>query len=232
MKYCRKCGFSLQTGDLFCPQCGEENRVESLNNEVRETVTAPETVEEGIALANKLAAKYDALKNIKDELEDCETQLKRSQACSHMPRHSAFKFFWPFLIIAVIVFWVVSVAVYLIFMNADISIYFAEFAGLIAAAVILIAGGTTARNKRDALNCALADEEHRKRKYSHDLEKKVEELKQRRNGLIKSAAEYNTIVPINMRARNRMEMVAELLESGRAESFAGAIEICSLSKNH
>lgn len=227
MSYCRKCGFKLTGGDLFCPQCGHENKDSGNPDEDYAGAVAPQTVEDSIRLAETLGTKYEALKEIKDELDDCEAQLKRNSHSMRAPRHSAFKFFWPFLIIAGVVIFVIT----LIFTFIGIAsgeegmVYVGELLGLIGAGITLIAGGSRARNKRDALNSTIADEEYRQKKLVHDLEKRVEELKNKRAALTKAASEYNYLVPISMRSKSRMDMVRDLLESGRAQTFSQAIEL-------
>ena len=237
MYFCRKCGFQLQNEDGFCPQCGEE-RNES--TEVKESVsepgvtateaTTPKTVEESIELADKLSNKYNALTHIKEEIADCETQLKRNLNVAKAPRHSAFKFFWPFLIFASVACFIVTLigAFIAVATNSEDTMTLSEFLGVLAAGILLIAGGNRARSKRDALNSQIADEEYKHKKYCNELEKKLEDLKRRRAGLTKAVEEYNYLVPLSARTKVKMDMVKDLLLSGRAQSFSQAIDLITV----
>ena len=239
MYYCRKCGFGLQDGEGFCPQCGEQKTEttvaveQSSETASKSGATSPQTVEESIELADKLSSKYFALTQIKDEIADCENQIRRSNNVPVARRHSAFKFFWPFLIIASVSCSVVTIvgAFIGVASNSEGMAYVGEFLGLIAAAIILVAGGSRARNKRDALNSQIADGEYRQKKARNELEKKLEDLKRRRTGLTKAVEEYNYLVPYSARTKVKMDMVKDLLLSGRAQNFRQAVELISLTGN-
>ena len=236
MYYCRKCGFALQDGEVFCPQCGEQKsetivKDEPLSQSSAESGAAsPQTVEESIELADKLSSKYFALTQIKDEIADCEARIKRSNSIPPARRHSAFKFFWPFLIIASASCTVVTLigAFIAVAANSEDIVILAEVLGVIAAAIVLIAGGNRARNKRDALNSQVADEEYRLRKSRNELEKNLEDLKRRRTGLTKAVQDYNYLVPSSARTKAKMDMVKDLLSSGRAQNFRQAVELVSM----
>ena len=225
MAFCSKCGKVLNEGDVFCSECGQPVSVENRASSVQMSV------EESIALAEKLSADYDELNKIRDEISDCELELKKTETNTDTSvRYSAFRFFWPFLIIAFVVFWLVVIIGIVFLATAESAsrsaIYGVDCAALIAAAIVLIIGGVRARNKRDYYNANMSSLIRSKNKKEHDLKIKLDMLKTKLRVKKKAADEYNSIVPLQFRTRQYMDKVVSLLKAGRAQSIDEALELC------
>ena len=228
MAFCSKCGFELREGDAFCAKCGqsfaEDAELMGLSSPVVQM-----TAQESIDLADKLGSIYENLRVIREEISDCEEGIRKNTHDPNPPRYSAFRFFWPFLIIAVVAFWVVffiCIGILLASNGSADGVYVSEFIALIAAVIVLIAGGTRARNKRDELNASVANYERTKSKKKHDLNIKLDELKKSQRAFQKSTEEYSTLVPAALRNKKTMERVKMLIQQGQAQTFTEAIDIC------
>ena len=109
MPFCSKCGNELNVEDIFCSKCGFKSDF----NEDADAAAAQDTSvdrpamtkEESIALAEKLSKDYKTLERLNKDISDNETILSRPADYQFRP-HSAFKFFWPYLIYAAIAFWI------------------------------------------------------------------------------------------------------------------------------
>ena len=105
MLICRKCGNELGRDDLFCNKCGSKIDPEK---------TIPDlSLKESIELVEILIEKYTELKNLENDIADCEEKLSRS---SCLPRRgtSMMDYFWKFILATLVavqvsfVFWFVS----------------------------------------------------------------------------------------------------------------------------
>ena len=74
MPFCDKCGISLTSDDLFCPKCGNKINIKPVAEEPAAAVSVPRiSKEESIDLANKLIPSYDALEQLKAEIQEKES---------------------------------------------------------------------------------------------------------------------------------------------------------------
>ena len=235
MAYCRKCGTKLKDEDVFCYMCGQSiDRgepsspvVDSFDEDGTPILAVPSmTKEESIELAEKLKAEYGAIEKLQRDISDNETVLKRPVNPSGR-RHSAFKFFWPFLIYAYLALNIIYIVGALISgaNNDEGGIIASLFLGLGAAAGLLIFGGIRAGRKRDSLNQALADEEYQMRKRQNDLVNRNNELKTKLTSKKREVSQYTSMIPSKFRTKQYMDRVLMLLQTGRAESFADAINM-------
>ena len=239
MAYCRKCGTQLKDEDVFCYMCGQSiDRGESLpkgdsfDEDGTPILAVPSmTKEESINLAEKLKTEYGAIEKLQRDISDNETVLKRPVNPSGR-RHSAFKFFWPFLIFAYLALNVIYIGGVLISAsNSDEGGMIASlFLGLAAAAGLLIFGGVRAGRKRDRLNQEIADVEYQMRKRQNDLVNRNNELKTKLTIKKREVSQYTSMIPSKFRTKQYMDRVLMLLQTGRAESFADAINMLKGAK--
>ena len=223
MAFCTKCGTELTSEDLFCPNCGLKIGPAAPNE--ADTVPAM-TKEESIALAVKLTSEYGALEKLKHEIDEAELIIKRP--IPEAPRHAAFKFFWPFLIIGFIVYILVYLVVGLVFAlggTGEVSSSIGAVAGFVALAATLILGGNFARNQRDKMNNQEAMRIHTLRGKVDQMKKRTSELKTSYSVKKRSLEEYDAIVPESRRNRASMEKVRILLDSGKADTFCDALKL-------
>jgi len=228
MAFCSKCGYELREGDVFCAKCGwslaEGEKLLGL-----EFDSVQMTPEESVELADKLSVEYENLRLIKEEISNCESDIRKNAPSEKPPRYSAFRFFWPFLIAAMVTFWVIFFIGCIIVMYASWEvddIYGAEIAGLVVAAIVLAVGGTIASNKRDSLNTGLLNEERYKSKKEHDLKLKLDGLKRKQIEMKKGVQEYNSLVPAALRNKATMNKVKMYIQNGQANTFSEAIKLC------
>ena len=231
----RKCGAQLKEDDVFCFMCGQPIDRQANEDAFAKTETGNEasvseqalpqmSKEESIALAEKLRDEYSAIERLQKEINENQTALKKPVVLSGR-RYSMFRFFWPFFIFAYLALNVVYIIGIIISAgNDDADGFLASFFIAIAAAVgILIFGGIHASRKRDRLNEQLGAEEYMIRKRQRDLETHTAEIMKNLSIKKKEVSESQNLVPIRFRTKRCMERVLILLQTGRAESFADAI---------
>lgn len=237
MAFCNKCGKEITNEDLFCPKCGNKIELEPSDyvkpevEATEEKVPASEfssmTREESIALAGKLATEYGALEKLKQEIDEAEAIIKRP--LPEPLRHTAFKFFWPFFIVAGVVYFVVYLVVAALFIaggsSGDMGGTAGGFIGLIAFAATLILGGNYARNKRDNMNLQESMRLQTLRGKIDEMKKKTATLKTKYSTKKKELSEYDDIVPTSRRTKQNMEKAKALLEGGKAENLFDAVRM-------
>ena len=95
---CAKCGAELEANDTFCRKCGSQ--IES-GEDTSSAVPAPAmTKEESIALAEKLSDEYGELEKLQQELNENLSVISKPMPTPK--HHAAFKFFWPYMVGAVV----------------------------------------------------------------------------------------------------------------------------------
>ena len=184
------------------------------------------TKEESIALAERLKLEYASVEKLQKEISENETILKRPVVTSGN-RHSAFRFFWPFLIYAYLVL-VTAVIIGAILGNKYSTgrcFEIAFFIGLAAAVVLLVIGRVLAGKKRNRINEALAKEEAQHHERQNDLAERTNELRIKLKNKRSEISEYQSIVPMKYRTKQHMDRVLKLLRAGNAESFSDAIDL-------
>lgn len=226
MAYCEMCGTELSNEDLYCPKCGAKN--ENIANVVAESpeeaAASVMTKEESIAFAEKLSNEYKSYERLKKEIEDNKAQLSRNTDTGMTKTYSAFRFFWPYLIYAVVSLNVCYFIASLLSDSAGIAIFFL-LGALGLPVVFLIVGGTRARRLRDESNRAAIEAAQNRRKHLDDLKTETAALDRK---LAKKGAElkeYQSIVPLPYRDSGSMSKVVLLLRANKAENFDEAIQM-------
>lgn len=220
MAFCSKCGFRIND-EAFCPMCGEKTeRFEAPSGE-----PVSMSKEESIAFAEMLSKEYGELEKMSTEINENKTVI--SQPIPSVKHHAAFKFFWPYLVAAVValnVFYIIGYAALLISKAAGF-LYVMVLIGFIAAIILLIVGGKTATNKRDSLNIQVDHEVQLKRKKYRELQEKTTTL-QNMYSVNKSKLEkYNGMVPLQFRTSRHMDRAKALILTGKAENFSEAVAL-------
>ena len=185
------------------------------------------TKEESIALAEQLSVDYGELENIRKEISDNKEII--SKPLPTAKHHAAFKFFWPYLIGAVVtinVLYIIGTFISLAVKSTTPQGIFSVI-GLVAMIVILIVGGKTATSTRDSLNYHVDSDVQMQRKRHRELQEKTKSL-ENIHSLKKSKLEkYDELVPLEYRSNRHMDRVKALIQTGKAEDFSEAIALLS-----
>ncbi|MCR4703285.1 MAG: zinc-ribbon domain-containing protein [Saccharofermentans sp.] len=231
MSYCSQCGKLLSDDDVYCSKCGLPVAEDRKMSENEEQIRAM-SVEESIAYAKEISSQYEEIHKIKTAISDCEADIRKYKPSDKKVRYSAFRFFWPSLIIALVAFWIVVLTGFVIslYTYSEGTLLIFEFIGLLVIAGILLIGGSKAQKKRDSLNYSISEEEYRRKKKYTDKQRELETLENRLKKAKASAADFDRIVPVPMRNRSKMEIVIDLLERGRAGTIEEAMDICKTVK--
>ena len=209
--FCNKCGNELDFDAVFCNMCGAP--VE------RNDETSDLSVEESIALADKLKTRYSQVEKLEREVEDNNKRINGPLNLEYR-RYSFFRFYWKFLVFAVIAF-------YLLLIIALI----ADGAGFLVAMVyivpigILIAGIFLAIKRRNLENDAIERGNDTVVEQRRTLEKKNEELKKTLYTRKMELNQFNDIVPAQFRKSASMAQVKSLLITKKASSFNEAFRM-------
>jgi hypothetical protein len=209
--FCNKCGNELDFDAVFCNMCGAP--VE------RNDETSDLSVEESIALADKLKTRYSQVEKLEREVEDNNKRINGPLNLEYR-RYSFFRFYWKFLVFAVIAF-------YLMLIIALI----ADGAGFLVAMVyivpigILIAGIFLAIKRRNLENDAIERGNDTVVEQRRTLEKKNEELKKTLNTRKMELNQFKDIVPAQFRKSASMAQVKSLLITKKASSFNEAFRM-------
>ena len=226
MPFCNKCGTRLTSEDLFCPKCGSEPAAATVSeNTVAEAASVPEmTKEESVALAKRLSKEYAEMEKVKKQIDENEAIISRP--VPEPARHSAFKFFLPFLISAPIAFSVLYSIGYIALQsgNRTVNMVFSFLAVLVLAG-LLIFGGRWAKNKRDDMNSLEIAKQRTQVGKMDDLKKKTGLLKTKFRTLQNSVKPYDSLVPAECRTSQKMEKVVVLLEADKAKDFTSALKL-------
>ena len=228
MPFCSKCGNELNVEDIFCSKCGFRSDF----NEDADVAAAQDTSvdrpamtkEESIALAEKLSKDYKTLERLNKDISDNETILSRPADYQFRP-HSAFKFFWPYLIYAAIAFWILYfLFVFIASGTSSAGVLIVGMLCLCSPVILLIVGGVKAFRSREEANAAESEEIRRRKVDNENLKKRTDELRLKRTVITKRLSDYNQIVPPALRTSTRMEKSRVLIQTGKAEDFYDAID--------
>lgn len=228
MPFCNKCGKKLDEGDMFCSGCGVQvptavqNQGTSGSNQSNEkTNPAPSMSKaESISLLEKLASKYGSLERTQKEIKDIEQSIEKTTSYQ-AKQHSAFKFFWPYMVysaIAAAIFAVLAFVVYPLFVVFIAAAY-------IVPIVITIVGAVRARHLREKYNNELFNSESNRRRKKREDEERLSQLKSNESSLKKQLEQYDKIVPANMRSKSRLTMAKRMLEMDKVHSFEEAMKL-------
>ncbi len=228
MPFCSKCGNELNVEDIFCSKCGFKSDF----NEDADAAAAQDTSvdrpamtkEESIALAEKLSKDYKTLERLNKDISDNETILSRPADYQFRP-HSAFKFFWPYLIYAAIAFWILYfLFVFIASGTSSAGVLIVGMLCLCSPVILLIVGGVKAFRSREEANAAESEEIRRRKVDNENLKKRTDDLRLKRTVITKRLSDYNQIVPPALRTSTRMEKSRILIQTGKAEDFYDAID--------
>ncbi len=185
------------------------------------------TREESIDLAVQLSSDYGELEKIRKEISDNKEII--SKPLPTAKHHAAFKFFWPYLVGAVVTINVLYVIGFFISLGAGSSAALSVFSviGLVAMIVILIVGGKTATANRDALNYRVDSDIQMQRKRHRELQEKTESLQNIYSVKKSKLDKYNDLVPVQYRNSRHMDRVKALIQTGKAEEFSEAVALLS-----
>ena len=185
----------------------------------RNDETSDLSVEESIALADKLKTRYSQVEKLEREVEDNNKRINGPLNLEYR-RYSFFRFYWKFLVFAAIAF-------YLMLIIALI----ADGAGFLVAMVyivpigILIAGIFLAIKRRNLENDAIERGNDTVVEQRRTLEKKNEELKKTLYTRKMELNQFNDIVPAQFRKSASMAQVKSLLITKKASSFNEAFRM-------
>lgn len=216
MPFCSKCGAEILSNELFCANCGAETGYS-------EPVIPQMTKEESIAFADKLIAEYKKLEKITQEIEENEHQMNRPVE-SYPKQHAAFKYFWPFLIYAAVSFTVFYFLAGVLGRNSMGTTMFLLLLALGSIPAFLIIGGVRARRIRDELNAAEISFLNNKKEHLLELKKETSILQTKKRTMQKEIKEYEAMLPASLRSSSQISRAKILIQSGKAEDFADAVE--------
>ena len=192
------------------------------NIEMREMLTKEESIE----VASNLADKYRELEIKEAEFNETKERMDSIPDDDKVPRHSAFKFFWPYLVIASIA----EAVVYLFsFLNAYminsnfVSTMISFVLIIITWPAIVIFGAVKARFKRREYNNGVDMKIHSNQRLRAECSQKLKCLEKELVSIEKETSEYDDIVPSTMRTYDCMQTVKRTLENGMAEHFEEAV---------
>ena len=246
MPFCSKCGIRLNDDDLFCPKCGrkvviyEDNSISEKTKTEAETVSSEDPAEntfdysglsysESVILADKLYKQYRLLEQTQDKISELETSINRPSD-TPVRAHSAFRYFWPSLIIAAVGF-VVTYVIGTIFViishpsDYEVAVGIAAVIAVAVAAAILIIGGVRARKKRDNEQSSLNEDEISRNKRKDQMRAEASTHRTKATSIRKSLKSYETGIPKEMRNSKSMNKVKNFLQTHKAETIADAFEM-------
>ena len=216
MPFCSKCGAEILEDQVFCAKCGAPTG----NSE---PVIPQMTKEESIAFADKLISEYKKLEKISQEIEDNEHQMNRPIE-SYPKQHAAFKYFWPFLIYAAVSFTGFYILAGLFGRSSAGLTMVLLLLALASIPFFLIYGGIRARRIRDELNSAEISFLNNKKDHLEDLRKENSILKTKQRTMLKDIKEHEAMLPPSLRSSAQISKAKILIQSGKAEDFADAVE--------
>ncbi|MBR4948122.1 MAG: hypothetical protein IKZ29_06165 [Clostridiales bacterium] len=182
------------------------------------------TLEESIALAEKLQKGYAKMESIERDIASKRDEIRRP--LTQYRRHSFFKFFWPSFIVADISF-VVAILLCPVFIEEFPKLYgLVILIVLLIPVAILVIGATVAKKKAREANKSIEYAQEDELNKKDELRDKVKELEHEYNSLSISVGSYSDIVPAAYRKSSAMARVKLLLQSGKADNFADALEKC------
>ena len=213
--YCSKCGNELRADSDFCNKCGEP--VERIN-------IAPEmSLEESITYVEKLKTKYSKIEKLGREIADNESVIARPVR-QNSGQYSFFRFFWKYLIWAVVAFYATLLLV-LFAGNNSTAIDIILALVFIAPIVVLIVGAVLAAKRRNEENEAIYRGNERALEQREELKRKTESLKKDFNALEREIEKYEYAVPRSLRKSSSMNQILTLLKSGKASDLNDAYRL-------
>ena len=213
--YCSKCGNELRADSDFCNKCGEP--VERIN-------IAPEmSLEESITYVENLKTKYSKIEKLGREIADNESVIARPVR-QNSGQYSFFRFFWKYLIWAIVAFYATLLLV-LFAGNNSTAIDIILALVFIAPIVVLVVGAVLAAKRRNEENEAIYRGNERALEQREELKRKTESLKKDFNALEREIEKYEYAVPRSLRKSSSMNQILTLLKSGKASDLNDAYRL-------
>ena len=181
------------------------------------------TKEESIAFAEKLQKNYANLDATKEQIAKNESEIK-SRSTHKVQGHSYFRYFWPWLIIAAVLYlFILFIHNFGFRYSSDDVQYTLITMRTLIPFVALVAGAIVAGVKKanDYHQVQLAEQSAydtiaKLELANKDNEKKIERIEE-------ELAEYKSIVPPKARSKTAMFKVVSMLKTGKAEDFEDAV---------
>lgn len=181
------------------------------------------TKEESIAFAEKLQKDYANLDALKDQVKRNTAEIK-SRSEHKVKGHSFFKYYWPWLLVALGLFILIRTIHRLMFSYSVDSVQYAlinlrYFAPIIALVVGAVIAGVKKGNNANEVALAeqsVADTINKLEKANADNKSKI-------NRIETELQEYSSMVPIKARSKTAMFKVVSMLKTGKAEDFEDAV---------
>ena len=219
MAFCNKCGNELSANAVFCNMCGAQ-----VSAEKKATYDVPEmTVEESIVFIEKLKHKYQEVEKLQREISDKESAIARP-VYQELRRYSFFRFFWKYIIFAIIAFYGILILSSVAAGN-DGAFTVMMILTFLVPIGLLIFGGINAAKRRNEENEAIINGNERSVLQRKELEEKTASLKRdlatRKKRL--EADEY--MIPTGLRKSSSLAQIITLLKSGKASSLNEAYTI-------
>ena len=217
--FCNKCGNELSANAVFCNMCGAQ-----VSAEKKATYDVPEmTVEESIVFIEKLKHKYQEVEKLQREISDKESAIARP-VYQELRRYSFFRFFWKYIIFAIIAFYGILILSSIAAGN-DGAFTVMMILTFLVPIGLLIFGGINAAKRRNEENEAIINGNERSVLQRKELEEKTASLKRdlatRKKRL--EADEY--MIPTGLRKSSSLAQIITLLKSGKASSLNEAYTI-------
>lgn len=181
------------------------------------------TKEESIALAEKLQKDYANLDALKDQVKRNTAEIK-SRSEHKVRGHSFFKYYWPWLLVALGLFILIRTVHRLMFSYSADSVQYTlinlrYFVPVIALVIGAVVAGVKKGNNANQVALAeqsFAETIKKLEKANADNESKINRIENELN-------EYSSMVPVKARSKTAMFKIISMLKTGKAENFEDAV---------
>ena len=181
------------------------------------------TKEESIALAEKLQKCYANLDGLKEQIDRNEKQMK-SRSSTTIKGHTYIRYFWPWLVAALVAFFLVGFIHNSAFRYSVNSVQYTFMAlRYIIPIIVIIVGVIVAGFKKESdsrqvefAQRSAAETITKLRTANEDNRKKIERIEL-------ELEEYRSLIPAKARSKTAMFKVVSMLKTGKAENLEDAI---------
>ena len=213
MVKCWKCGAMLSDEEEFCSSCGL--RIKGFDKPSGKA---------------ELIKKLDEYRLVLDEYEyivatvQPQINFPQEEGQTEFKKRSFFRFFWPFLVIAAVILYVIGCLASLFgTANKDVvTLLLGSLLGVVVAVVIIIFGVKVAKRKQADVNRKAEEmDEIAKERYNRGVanQKKIERLAV----LEDKKEQLDPLVPEGFRDFDSVAKIEEMIMKNRAESIEDAI---------
>ena len=217
MSICRECGNELKIGASFCNKCGCN---------IVNTACIPDlSLEESIALTEKLKTKYTKIKELESEISVSENELSRPMI-HFMRTASMMDYFWIYLLATAIV----AQVCFILWVANGIRSAFpwpvlrdCFYAGIPIG--IFVFGFIFSIRRSRAVNIGYAEFAEKQREDRAELRKKCRELKTRLDACKAELEDLDYFIPEKLKDAHSMTKIRQLLQAGKAKNLKEAVQI-------